>query len=212
MYTRRRVAAGALAALALGGGCLGFVTGREPLTFAAEPAKTAQSVASDAGYELTDAKSQTIEREFSAAGQSRRVEVTNEIATYEKRLSLPILGGAKLGVFAVIASPPVEVLGQTFNPIDDYDNDRLVNLLASNYEGISDPREVGSRSITVLGDEMTMTKYEAKATFKGRQIDVYVHVAKARDGDFVVPMAVYPRRFDEEANVVAMAEAIEHPA
>ncbi|WP_129115644.1 DUF6517 family protein [Halegenticoccus tardaugens] len=212
MYTRRRVATGALAALTLGGGCLDFVTGEEALTFEAEPARTDEETASDAGYELEEEESQTVEREFSAAGQTRTVEATNEIATYEKTMRIPVVGEAKLGVFAVISSPAVEVAGKTFNPIGDYDHDELVEMLTSNYEGLSDPEKVDERSATVLGSDETVSKYEATATFEGQEVDVFVHVAKARDDDFVVPLGVYPRDADEEENVVSMMEAIEHPA
>lgn len=214
MLSRQRIAGIVLALLVLSSGCIGFITGSEAQTFEADWAKTDDSVASDAGYELNSTDSQTIEREFSAAGQSRTVEVVNRITTYEKKMSFGPLGEKKIGVFAAVSSPAVEIGPKTFNPLADYSNEKLVQLLAGQYESISDVREVDARNITVLGTETKMTKFAAKAKFAGTSVDVYIHVTKVRDGeDFVVPVGIYPQQKDGEAeSVVAMMEAIDHPA
>lgn len=212
MLSRQRIAGIVLALLVLSSGCIGFITGSEAQTFEADWAKTDDSVASDAGYDLNATNTQTVEREFSAGGQSRTVEVINRIATYEKEMSVGPLG-QKVGVFAVVSSPAVEIGPKTFNPLADYSNEKLVQLLASNYESIDDVRKVDARNVTVLGTETEMTKFAAKAKFAGTNLDVYIHVTKVRDGDdFVVPVGIYPQQKDGEAeNVVAMMEAIDHP-
>ena len=204
----------ALVLLVLTSGCIGFLTGEDALQFDAQPARTDESVASDAGYQLNDTRTITTNRTLEAAGQQRTVTVTNRVATYEKSLSLGPLGDAKLGVFAVLSSPAVEVAGETLNPIGDYDNDRLVGLLASNYGGLSDIEQVSNRSIQMLGSDATVTKYAATATFSGRQVDVYIHVTKVRhESDFVVAMGIYPQVLSgEESNVLEMIRAVEHPA
>jgi hypothetical protein len=194
-------------------GCLGVITGTEPLSFSAEPAVVAESAASSAGYSSTGTRTLEVNRTFEIAGQERRVVVSNHVTTYEKSLDLVVIE-AKLGVFTVLSTPAVEIAGRTFNPIGDYSNERLVELVQSRYSGLSDVRPVSSRTITVDGTETEVTKFAAKATVRGQQIDVFIHVTKYRDGeDFVVAIGVYPQRFDgEERNVISMMRAIQHPA
>lgn len=210
MVQRRRILAG-VGALAASGGCIGVLTGSKPLAFAATAATVRGSVAADAGYDLKGVETQTFSREFNAAGQSRRVEVDNRVATYEKSISFGPLGEAKLGVFALISTPAVELAGKTFNPVGKYDNDRLVRMLATNYDGLENVRKEGQRTAQVLGSTATVSKYLADATFSGTRVEVYVHVTKARHGsDFVVPVAVYPKLKSEEENVFRLLRNVEH--
>lgn len=207
MTTRRSVLAGIPGLLALGSGCAG-VLGGSGLTFEASTAKTKASVASNADYELSGVEDMTIEREF--AGQT--VEAVNRVATYEKTLKIPLVGSAKLGVFAVITTPAIEIAGETFNPVGDYSNDQLVQLLQSNYDGIDNAQEVSSQTVAVLGTDTTVTKYEATATFSGQEVDVNIHVTKVRSGeDFVLCFGVYPKQLSEQQNILSMMSAVQHP-
>ena len=213
---RRQLLGGTGLALATSAaGCLGFVTGKEPLSFAADPAVASEAAAGETGYETEGPKEQTESREFTVAGQTRQVEVTNQVTTYEKTVEYPVVGEARLGVFATISSPKVEIAGQTLNPIEDYSNKRLVELLASQYEGISDPSRVGERTVETLDGELTFQKYEATATVQGHDVDVFVHVGRTAHGDdFVVPVALYPKKLedDERPNAVSLTESLQHPA
>ncbi|SEO87753.1 hypothetical protein SAMN04487948_106119 [Halogranum amylolyticum] len=207
MTTRRRVLAAVPGVLALTSGCTELLG--EAKTFEAKPVETEASVASDAGYEFNGVEDRTVEREFA----SQTVRVVNKVATYEKSLSIPLVGSARLGVFAAISTPAIELAGKTFNPVGDYDNDRLVGMLQSNYEGISDVREDSSQTVAVLGTDTTVTKYIGKAAFSGQQIDVDIHVSKVRDGaDFVVCFGVSPTQLNEQENVLSMMSAAIHPA
>lgn len=211
---RRRLGAAALAVLLVTSGCIGFMTGEEPLVFEADPAVTDATVASDAGYETDGPRERATNRTFDVAGQSRTVRVVNQVTTYRKSLELPIVRDVNLGAFTVVSSPSVGIAGQEFNPIGDYSNDRLVEMAGNQYGGLNDVERVSSRTVTVLGEETEVTKYAATARVNGEPVDVYVHVTKVRDGDdYVVAMGVYPQQFSgEQENVLEMMRALEHPA
>lgn len=210
---RRTLAAAALALLLVTSGCIGFLTGTEALTFSAEPAAVADSAAQEAGYESNGTRSLAVNRTFDVAGQERRVEATNYVTGYSKSLELGVLGETEVGVFTVVSTPAVEVAGQTLNPIGQFSNERLVQFVQQQYTGLNDVQRVGARNITVQGTETQVTKFGGTATIQGQEVDVYVHVTKYRDGeDFILGLGVYPQRLDgEEANVLAMMRAIEHP-
>lgn len=204
----------ALLMLVCTSGCLGALTGGGPITLEAEPAAVAPAAAESTGYEDNGTRTFTVNRTLEAAGQEQQISVENKVTTYEKALDLGPLGEAKLGVFALITTPAVEIAGQTLNPVGDYDNDRLVGLVESQYRGLSDVQQVSNRQVTVLGSETTVTKYSAKATALGQQVDVFVHVTKVRhEADFVIAVGVYPQVLSgEEDAVFRLLRATEHPA
>ncbi len=213
--SRHRLVVAALAVLVLTSGCLGVLTGQEALTVEAEPAVVDDAAASSTGYVYNGTESVQVNRTLEVAGQSRTVSVVNRVSTYEKSLDFGPLGEARLGMFAAVSTPAVEIAGETLNPIGDYDNDRLVELVAGKYEGLENVEQVSSRQVTTLGQETTVTKYSATApTAFDRRIDVFVHVTKVRhEGDFVVAIGVYPQVLrGEEDDVLELIRAVEHPA
>lgn len=209
---RRQLAAALLVVLMVSSGCIGFLTGSSALTFAANDVSVSEQARSDTGYEEANDDTQVINRTFSAAGQTRNVSVTNHVAEYQRSVSL--LGNSQpLARATVIASPEVEVAGQTFNPLADLSNRELAQQLQSEYDTVQNVQFEGNRTETVLGDEVTVSKFSAEATTAGGQrVDVYVHITKTRDGDdFVVGVAVYPQRLDGEQQAVnTLLSGIEH--
>lgn len=200
------------AVVLLSGGCLGAIAGDG--TFEAQPAVVDESVAENDGYRTNGTRTIAINKSVGVAGVSRTVSVENRITTYEKSLDFGPLGEAKLGTFAVISTPAVEIAGRELNPVGNYDNDQLIGLVKGRYGGLSGGNAVGSRQVTVLGERTEVTKYDAKATVGGQKIDVYVHVTKLRHGDdYVLAIGVYPQLLDgEEDAILRMLRAIEHPA
>jgi len=136
--TTRRGALGLAGVVGLAGlaGCtaLDVATGGEPAEFAAGTATVADDTLSETGYELNEVSDQTVSREFEVAGQTREARVTNTIAEYDK--AVEVLGERyQAAVFAALTTPQVEVLGQSFNPIDDLSPDERAELIADRYEG-----------------------------------------------------------------------------
>ncbi|MFB6154808.1 MAG: DUF6517 family protein [Haloferacaceae archaeon] len=206
--------AAVLAVLVLTSGCIGFITGNEALELEAKKAVTDQSVANDAGYELNGSQADSLERNLSFAGVTRKVRVTNWVTTYDKSVDVPVVGSMRLAMFGIVTTPAVDVAGKARNPIGDYSNDRIIRLFASKYDGLSNAHRVGSQNLTVLGTDTEVTKYEATTTVQGRDVEVYAHVTKLRhDSDFVIAVGVYPKMLDgEQQNVFELLRAIEHPA
>jgi hypothetical protein len=192
-------------------GCLGaFSSGAT--TFEAQPAAVDEAAASETGFENNGTRDSVVSREIGPDGVSETVKVVNKVTTYEKALEIPLLGTARLGVFSIVSSPAVEVAGRTFNPLADYSNDRLVQLVTSRFGSLSNVEEVSSRQLTMVGSETTVTKYAATTTAQGQEIDVFVHVTKVRhEDDFLVGVGVYPQQLDQESDILALFRAVEHP-
>ncbi|WP_435332872.1 DUF6517 family protein [Haloarchaeobius sp. TZWWS8] len=209
---RRALLASTATGIAASAGCMGLLSG--DAEFAAEVAVANESVASSNNYVKQQEKEQVIEKTFSAAGQEKTVSVTNWITQYNKTLDLPVLKNQKAGVFAVVSTPKVEVLGQSFNPIKDWEPKKTAQTLQKQYEGFSIGKEVGSGEIQVLGSSTSMSKFEGTATLAGQSVDVYVMIAQAVDhgSDFVLSLGVYPQQTDEEGTITELMKTVEHPA
>jgi hypothetical protein len=194
-------------------GC-GFILGNESLAFEADPATVSDSALDETGYEEQSVEPYTIEETFSAVGQERTVEVTNHLAKYERAVDLGPLGRQRAAVFTVLASPNVEIAGESFNPIDDWSTRKILDQFDSQYEGLSVGSQAGSSTATLLGAERAVERYEGTASLSGQEVEVYVEItgdAIADGGDFVVPVAVYPQRLDgEQETVRTLLNGVEH--
>lgn len=213
---RRTIPAALLVLLVLSTGCIGFITGSEPQSFEAKPAAVGGDAASSAGYQETSGPTaQTVNRTFSAGGESRTVQVTNYLTEYRKTVDAGPLGSADAAVFAVVSTPKVEVLGQTFNPVGDVNESELARMAQSKYDGFSVGEKQGSTTVDALGSETEVAKFAGRATVAGEaSVDVYVHVARIETGDdYLVVVAVYPQLLSgEDENVFSMVRNLEHPA
>jgi hypothetical protein len=210
--TRRAMLGGVAAGITATAGCLDVITGDEPLEFTAEPANVPESTLEETGYELVQTESPTISQEFTVAGQTRTVEVTNQVASYDKNVDLGPLGSVQAALFAVLTTPQVKVASRTFNPIDEMSNRQLLKQIASQYEGLSVGENVESEEIQQLGTTTTVEKYEATATVDEQEVPIYLLLTRLQHGDdFVVSVGGYPRQLSgEESNQHTLIESVEH--
>ena len=200
-----------VALVATTAGC-GFITGSESLAFEARPASVDEATLSETGYERTLQENQTVSRNFTVAGQTRQVEVTNHLSQYDRSVNLGPLGELRASVFATFTSPEVEIATRSFNPISEMSNRELLSRFSSEYEGLSVGEQVENRTHTVLGTETGVEKYEGTADLGGQQVDVYIHVTTVQhEGDYVVALGIYPQQLSgEEDNVFVMLDGLEH--
>ena len=111
MNRRYAAIAVVLAMMTVTSGCAFLSDG--PITFSANKATVSSQAQSQTGYEEVTVESQVVNRTFEAAGQSKQVTVTNWLAQYERKVSIPTMGERRAGAVAVFSSPQVEVLGQS---------------------------------------------------------------------------------------------------
>lgn len=193
-------------------GCIGFLTGSEPLTLEAEQATLSGRALEETGYEEDEIRDEVIERSFSAAGQEREVEVTNWVATYDRTLELGPLGEQELGVFAVLSTPQVKILDRTFNPVGEMSNRELLQELQGRYSSFSVGNRVDTTEMSVLGEAAEIEKYEGTASFEQTDIELFIHITNVpHESDFVIPVAVYPKRLPGESErVFRLYRGIQH--
>jgi hypothetical protein len=211
---RRALAAGA--AVGLGGlaGCtaLDVATG-DPAVFTAGTATVADATLDESGYELNEVTENTQTREFDVAGSTREVRVTSRIAEYDKAVEL--FGERyQAAVFAVLATPRVEVLGEAFNPVGDLDDEERAQLVVDRYEGVSSLERGSEYTTDVLGTDASVVVYSGEGEIEGTGVSVELefHIGEAVEAgsDYVVPLAAYPASFGDGENVRRMLNGIEH--
>lgn len=214
MTSRRTVLALGLVALVATTGCIGFITGSEELSFDSEPVAVSDSATGETGYEQLDRGAETVNRTFSVAGQERTVTATNHYAVYGRTVDRPLFGDQAVGQFTAYATPQVEIAGRTLNPVGNLNNRELALRLQQQYTTISNVKLESERTVTVLGNETTVSKFRADSTMQsGQEVEVFMHVTKVKhEGDYVIVVAVHPTQIDEQGRVNTMLRGVEHPA
>jgi hypothetical protein len=213
--TRRGVLglAGAVGLAGLGGCTALDVATGEPAEFSSGTATVADGTLAETGYELNDVSEETLTREVEVAGSTREVRVTNTTAEYDKAVEL--LGERyQAAVFAAVATPQVEVLGRSFNPIADLSPDERAALIAERYEGVSDLERGSEYTTDVLGSDADVVVYAADGEIEGTGVSLTLelHVGSPVEAgdDYVLPLAAYPESFGDGENVRSMMNGLEH--
>lgn len=193
-------------------GCLGFLSGST--TFEAKKAFTDESVADQGNYVRQEPRELDAERTFSVADQEKTVKVVNWVTEYYKTLDVGPLSGQRAGVFAVVSSPQVDVLGQSFNPLADASPRDIASRFQSQYSGMSVGDRLDRTELSTLGTTVAVSTFEGTATIDGQQVDTKVVVSESaeHEGDHVLAIGVYPRDLDEGENMRSMIENLQHPA
>ena len=99
MYSRRQAIAVAGLGIAAISGCTDiadFATGSGPLSETARPAAINEQTLSETNYSLANRDTLEIDEEVAAGGETRRVTITNQIATYERPVDLAEAVGGSL--------------------------------------------------------------------------------------------------------------------
>jgi len=208
--TRRSV----LAAAAAGGmvslaGC-GLLD--DEIERSAEPATIDDRTLERTRFEHGGTSEMTMTRTVEVGGESRDLRLTNYLASFHK--TVPASDGAVASLH-LFTTPSVQVAGQEANPFAGFDTQRLLEEIASRAgdKGLDDVREVGSRTVRILGAERTATQHEATTERQGQEIVLRLPVVRlTHDDDILGTSGVYPKLLEETAGVYDAAEGIVHPA
>lgn len=184
------------------------------LSFTASEAGVTDDSLSQSGYEHNSTSEMVVRRNYSVAGQTANVVVTNKVSNYEKSVELGVLGSGQAAVYVAFSTPQVDVLGRTFNPVGEMSDRELAEMIVGQYSGIEGLESAGSTTVTVLGKETRVSKFRTSAVFMGqRTVDVNLHITRVRDGDdYVVGVAIYPSALEatEEDSALEMFRGLEH--
>ncbi|SNZ12713.1 hypothetical protein SAMN06269185_1884 [Natronoarchaeum philippinense] len=215
MTQRRQIlAALVVAVLLLTAGCTKLVL-NERAEYTANEASVSDAGLEATGYQHADTQEQTIEESFEVGGVSRTVVASNWISTYNK--SLQIQGQQQEAArFAVVSTPAINVLGQTFNPVNEMSHQELLNRfkgqLSGEYEGLDQLEYVESRDEVILDKEVEVSTFQTNATLQGETVELYVHVTTlVHEGDLIVAVGAHPAAFAQErSNTYELMQSIEH--
>lgn len=200
-------------------GCLGFVTGTEPLTLESEAVAVSDSVLSATDYEPVRSKTIGIKESVSVADQTRTVKADCHLRVYAREVNLQVNGvtlpaDVAVSRFMVLSTPKAEIAGRSLNPIGEYQEDKLVQQFLREYDGIDDIQLVGNRTVQSLGEERTVSTFSATIQVtENEQISATLQVATFAHGDdYITVVAIYPSQIDEQQRIDRLLKGLEHPA
>jgi hypothetical protein len=199
--------------VALAGGCTAALAGcpllDEASSQAAEPAAVSDSVLGETAFEHRETTDEVIEETVEAAGESTEVTLTNWITRYTR----PLQGVAADAVrFTLLTTPTVSLAGQSVNPLQQLDKERLVQEMVDRQQAapIENVEKTGERATTVLDEEVTVTEFDAQTAQKQVALRLYLGDL-AHDGDVVVLFGLHPELVDESETIYTLAGGVEHP-
>lgn len=209
---RRQVATVFLAcALVTLAGC-GFITGEQKLAFEATPATVENTTLQETGYEEVEVAPQVFTQNITVADQTRTIQVTNQLAQYERPITVGGVGSVGGALFVTFTSPEVTVFDQTINPIAGLSPRDILREFDAAYSGIQVDRSTGNQTVQTLGTSVRFERFDGRATIAGQEVPVAIHAANfVHDSDHVVAIGVYPQSLDSEGQtVVRLLETLEH--
>ncbi|PSP70185.1 hypothetical protein BRC79_02680 [Halobacteriales archaeon QH_8_67_27] len=190
----------ALVVVLASAGCLGFLTGDQPLEFAAN---------------ATEVDGETLaETEYRVAGSEspNRTLNSSEVRRYNRTVSVAQSLEGDFAWMTVYTTPSPTVGGRSVNPVDEWSTERLIRRLVDSTSGNSNVEFESNRSVEFLDGERTVSTYGATRSLNGTETNVTVHLATVEhDGDYVVVVAVHPERIDERSRVDALLAGLRHP-
>lgn len=209
MGRARKVICVSLAFAMLTTGCADLLTGG-PLTFEASPVGVDPDVVADEGYFLQDSGSRERTENVSGLMGTREVQVTSRFAEY--RRLVPADDGQDLAAaVGAISTPKAESGGEPRNPVKDWGPREIVENLPQPYGDVEGLTEHGTRTLTILGSEVTATELSGTGVpADGNRTPIDLHVAKTMTGDdFILGIGVHPSdRPDEVPGIDRMLEGI----
>jgi hypothetical protein len=209
MDSMRGVAALALVLVVATSGCIGFVTGEEPLVYQANAASVSDDAKQVTGYERQSREELVVNQTVS----SRQIEVHNWYERYEK---YDDIAQETTGVLAVVSTHRVDVFDHTTNPYANMSYQRLLGNLTADYDtafgDLGDATFVENETATVLGKEARVGVFTSNTTFGGEAVEVKLYVTRVRHGeDIVLAIGGHPTKLPAgEQELLRMLEGIEH--
>jgi hypothetical protein len=193
MPSRRLLLATSAATLGSLAGCSQLLD--DATSFEASPGSTPQSVLDETGYEERKVRDVKIQRTFEFEGQSQTVEVVNWQAEYDKAVDF---NGqqARAAVFTILSTPQVDLFGKEFNPVGKMSPKELAQTVQQQYDGAKNVQSVGEETLSILDTDVSVGTFEAEATLQGlgMLVKIVFRIGKVKHGgDFVLPIAAYPK-------------------
>lgn len=212
MHTRRAVLgaiAGAGAASLAGCSLLG-----DSVEESADPAAVSDDALSATGFDHNGTEEKVLEETVEAGDESRDIKLTNYLAKYGKALEGM---GQDAATFRIFTTPGVTVAGQQVNPLRALDDEQLLQTVIdrAGASGVDNLEQVGTRSVTVLGNDEQFQQYEGTTEIEGEEIEVLLHFGRtSNEGQMVSMLGGHPKAepLNESENIYTLAEDVVHPA
>lgn len=204
-----------LAVLVVLAGCSG---GDTTTHHDATPVTVENSTALEANYRTSGPSSVTVNATLTLNDSTHTVLVTSHATTYAKNVTFSG-DGAAFATFTVVSSPNVSLGNASLNPVAYGNHSQILETFESNATGVTIGDRVGNATVTALGGERTVSRFEGEVEVasnasdrSGATFEVYVHVARfEHEDDHVVVIAAYPRSAPGEREaILAMIRALEH--
>ncbi|WP_255192232.1 DUF6517 family protein [Natronobeatus ordinarius] len=118
--------------------------------------------------------------------------------------------------FVAVSMPGIEVLGRSFNPLEELGSEELIDELLSQSGDEDDVGQVepaGSISLPILGADRDVDRFEATTEVEGEAVELDLSITSfTHEDDLLVLLGGHPAVLEDEADDLAtLFESVEHP-
>lgn len=177
----------------------------------AQPAGVGDDALASTGFEHRTTNEQVVERTVEAGGESRDIKLTNYVVQYGKAVESV---GQDAATFQLFTTPGVTIAGNDVNPYKALGDDQLLRTVIeqSSQGEAENVEQTGTETVTVLGEAVSFSQYEATTQVEGQDVAAMLHFGRTtNEGDLLVVSGGYPEMIDEWPNIVTLAEGTVHP-
>ena len=193
-------------------GCLGFLTGDQPLEFTANATEVDNETLAETEYRLAGSESPNRTLNVTVGGQTREVVLSSEVKRYNRTVAVAPDVEGDFARMTAYTTPAPTVGGRSVNPVSEWSTERVIRRLVRSSSQLSDVEFESNRSVEFLDRERTVSTYSATQSLNGTEANVTIHLATfEHDGDYVVVVAAHPERVDEHSRVDALLAGLRHP-
>lgn len=197
---RKILILGSVVTLLLLSGCVGFITGDEPLRAESEPSSVDDTSLAQADFEFKERTKQTYENSLSGErvgiDEKRTVIYTAHKSEYVHKRD--VLGEEQeVAYFVTYTSPSA----YGTNPLGHLSNKQIIDLTTrtSDMGAVQDIENVGEAEAELLGNTEALTTLRGETPGpRGQGIDTTIQIIKTtHEGDVVITIGVYPSNIDD---------------
>jgi hypothetical protein len=197
---QRWLASLALVGILLSAGCTGVLSGGD-LEFSAGETVVDNETATEAGYELVETDTQTLNESVEVQdGNTVNITAEGHVSIYQKAGDDGLPAGTTGVMLNVITTPDMSVAGQSLNPLLQLDGaDLLGRVLARDTSGF---KRTDNYTVETLGTETNVSVFVPDPEGSpNEEPAAYIHllqVSPADSNDAVVAFGTYPASAADE--------------
>ncbi len=174
-------------------------------------AQVTEDALAQTSFDHAERRERTTEQTLEVADQRRSVRLTNWQNKYRAAIPTLEFDASRVSLFT---TPTVSIAGRDANPFRVLDEEQLVEEMVERVDTgpVEDVEKTGERPVTVLGEELAVSEFDARTTYENQRIIIRMHLGqRTHEGDLLVLFGLHPELLAQTDEIDTLFSGVEHP-